>query len=75
MSNKKGDLGFIKPEEELQKKIVNIIDNKTQYLIRIPMELVRAMKLNTKKDKFEFTLIIPADKKDKPRLECKLIKR
>ena len=64
---------FIGIEEE--KATVNIIYDKKQWSIRIPKKFIESSQIN-KKDKFEFTLMLPStiDKGELPKLKGRLIR-
>jgi len=52
----------------------SVVYDGTQYSIRIPKKFVNIMHIDSKKDKFEFTITIPKSHKELPELEGKLIK-
>ena len=62
---------FEKTKLKEQKKMVNIIYDKTQHSIRIPKKFVEIMEIDSIRDKFEFEI---KDIKGNPILTGKFIK-
>jgi len=56
------------------KRKVSIIFDGKQTSIRIPLEFVEIMKIDPKKDAFEFEVEIPQASQEQPKLSGKLIK-
>ncbi len=56
------------------KKRVNIIFDGKQTAIRIPSEFVEVMKIDPKKDIFEFEVEIPSSAQEQPKMSGRLIK-
>jgi hypothetical protein len=62
-------------KEEINTKRVSIVNDGKQYNIRIPVEYAIKANVNPLKDEFEFTLEIPEDKSELPKLYGELVEK
>ena len=60
--------------QKLTKRVSIIFDGK-QYNLRIPIDFVQKAELNPDKEEFEFTLEIPEDKSELPKLYGELVEK
>lgn len=58
--------------ETTEAKIVKDKKDK-QYAVRIPKRFVETMKINPKTDRIRFSLTVPSEPEEKPKLEIKLM--
>lgn len=66
---------ILKKEQEIKTKRVSIIDDGKQYNIRIPIEYAIKANIDPQKDEFEFTLEVPEDKSELPKLYGELVEK
>ena len=66
---------ILQPEPTIEKtKEKPVIFDGRQYSVRIPKKFADATKLQQKKDKIKFTLKIPQNKTETPKLTMELVK-
>jgi len=67
---------YLESETKNQKRVMKIIFDGKQTAVRIPLEFVEVMKIDPKKDMFEFEIEIPpkVDDDNQPKLVGRLIK-